>query len=899
MSLAVGVRFGPYEILSLIGVGGMGEVYKGRDRRLDRTVAIKLLPVEMADRADRRARFETEARAISSLSHPHICTLFDVGEENGQPFLVMEHLEGETLNDRLMRGALPADEVMRYAMQIADALSHAHRGHIVHRDLKPSNVMLTSAGVKLLDFGLARRSVIERSDATMSTLSFDQRKLTAEGTILGTFQYMAPEQLEGKEADVRTDIFAFGTLLYEMATGRKAFEGTSQASLIASILTGHPPAISSARMNEQLPAGLDHVVERCLAKNPDNRWQTARDLKLELEWIVAGGGGQSEGAVSAKPRARRREVMAWAAAVLATLVAVATALVGIRDPPQAEPQRFVVAPPAGVVIPLGEQRTRVAVSPDGRHLAFSAFTEGRLQLFVRSLASLEARPLPGTEGGVSPFWSHDSRYIGFFAPGTGELKKIDPSGGGPRTICSAEMEGLAEWGADNTILFSATRDGIYRVSADGGTPARVTSIDKTRREINHYWPSFLPDGRHFMYLATANETEITKATPSVYIAAFDGTDRKLLERIHSRVVYAPPGYLLFEEEGNLLAQAFDLAALRLIGDATRIADNLAVVRTIGNAHFSVSATGTLVYLGSGDAYEVVWFDRRGNATPTGWAKQEYGGLRISPDAQEAAADIYDPRSGTADVWIYDLVRNVPRRFTADRVSERAAVWSPDSRRILFTTERGGSPNLFTKALDGSGDVQTVVRHPGPIFAEDWSPDARLIAYSVGTLKTGNDLWLKPLEGDQKEYPFLNSRFEELNARFSPDSNWLAFVSNETSALPEIYIAPVGLPGQRKQLSIGGGTAPRWRRDGKELFYMSVDNRSVMAVPIESLRPFKPGIPARLFTIGADTAATRERARTTVYDVMPDGQRFLISVPAGEAASSRITVVLNWASALKQ
>lgn len=437
------------------------------------------------------------------------------------------------------------------------------------------------------------------------------------------------------------------------------------------------------------------------------------------------------------------------------------------------------------------------------------------------------------------------------------------------------------------------------MSAEGGTPVRVTSLDKTRREINHYWPSFLPDGKHFMYLATANDSDISKATPSVYIASLDGTERKLLDRIHSRVVYALPGYLVFEEEGNLMAQAFDVDHLRPTGDATRIAGDVAVFRTIGTAHFSVSKTGTIAYLGSGDAYDVVWYDRRGNTTPTGWAKQDYGGLRIARDGQEATAEVYDPRSGTADVWIYDLVRNVPRRFTADPVSERGAVWAPDGRRILFTTERGGSPNLFTKAIDGLGDVQPMVRHPGPIFAEDWSQDGRLIAYSINTLKTGYDLWLKPLDGNQEERPFLNTRFEELAARFSPDSGWLAFVSNETSSTPEVYVAPVGHPGQRKQISIGGGSAPRWRRDGKELFYMSVDNRSVMAVPIESLLPFKAGIPARLFTIGIDTAATRDRARNTVYDVMPDGQRFLISIPTGEPASSRISVVLNWTSALER
>jgi Tol biopolymer transport system component len=886
MSLEAGARFGRYEILSLVGVGGMGEVYKGLDRRLDRVVAIKLLPADPAGRAHRRARLEREARAISSLSHPNICTLFDVGEENGSSFLVMEYLDGETLHDRLTRGALSAIEISSYALQIADALAHAHSAHVIHRDLKPSNVMITSSSAKLLDFGLAKRDLVEPLGPATSTISLDPGPLGNE-RIVGTLQYMAPEQLEGAEADARTDIFAFGTLLFEMATGRKAFAAASQASLTAAILMGQPPPISSMRAHDALPPALDHVVERCLAKNPENRWQTVRDLRLELDWALTAG--------ARSPRTRRRGTIAAAAVLLAAVAVAAIAQIGPRrlPPSESEATRFVVAPPAGTVIPYGEQRTRIAISPDGRQLAFVAVTDGHLQLFVRALASLDSRPLAGTEGAVSPFWSPDSRTVGFFVPSTGELKKIDPTGGSAQTICAAEIEGLPEWGDDNTVLFTVFRDGIYRVSGDGGTPVRVTSLDRSRAELNHYWPSFLPDGTHFMYVATARTSETTKSVPSVYVAALDGSDRKLLDRIHSRVIYAPPGYLLFEDEGNLMAQAFELSGLHPTGSASRIADGVSVFRTLGTAHFAASRTGTLAYLGSGDVYDIVWYNRRGNATATGWAKQEIGGLRISPDGQNAIADIYDARSGTADLWVYDLLRNVPRRFTAEPVSERSAVWSPDGQRILFTTEQGGSPNLFTKALDGSAGLQPMVRYPGPIFAEDWSPDSTLVAYSVNTVKTGSDLWLKPLDGNHEARPFLNTRFEELAARFSPDSQWLAFVSNETSATPEVYVAPVSQPGARKQISLGGGTAPRWRRDGKELFYVGVDNRSMMAVSIESLAPFRAAPPVQLFTIAKDTAATRDRGRSTVYDVTSDGQRFLVSLPAGEPTSSRITVVLNW------
>jgi eukaryotic-like serine/threonine-protein kinase len=898
MALSAGARLGPYEILSLVGVGGMGEVYRARDTRLDRTVAVKLLPADVAERPDRRARFEVEARAISSLNHPHICTLFDVGDQDGRPYLVMEYLAGETLDDRLTRGALPGHEVVRNALQIADALAHAHRSNIVHRDLKPSNVMVTPSGAKLLDFGLARRPVVEVAGGTLSTVSFDHRKLTAEGTILGTFQYMAPEQLEGKEADARTDIFAFGTLVYEMATGRKAFGGESQASLIASILTAQPPAISASRSESGLPPAVDHVVERCLAKKPDDRWQTARDLKLELEWIVGGGSAATGAPVPARTRRSRREALAWSAAVLALTMAAGVAIVGRPRPPASgDVTRFVVAPPPGATIGRGENRPRLAMSPDGRRVAFVAVNDGRSQLWVRSFDDVVPRPVPETEDAAAPFWSPDSKVLGFFAPSRKELRKVALAGGPPRTICAADFEGLADWGADGSILFSAIRDGVYRVSADGGTPTRVTTPDKSQREINHYWPSFLPDGKHFLYLATAQQADgASKAPPTLYVAALDGSDRRALPRIHSRTVYAAPGYLLFVEEGTLLAQPFDLASLRVSGDPTKLADGVSSLRTIGGGGFSVSAAGALVYLGTGDAFQVLWYDRRGNPTDTGWPLQTYGSMRISPDGQQVLVDVFDPRNGEADIWMFELDRNVPRRFASDLPSDRSAVWSPDGRRVVYTTERGASPNLFTRALDG-GPIQLAVANRQPIFAEDWSSDDQWILYTMNTTETGLDLWLKPLRGDTAVRPFMASQFEETGGRFSADARWIAFASTEAGRTPEVYVAPVARPEERRQLSIGGGTSPRWARGGKELFYVSADGRSIMSVAIDSLAPFKVGRPERLFSVGPVPIA-RDGNRGPVYDVTSDGRRFLVTLPSGEPGSSRITVVLNWPAALK-
>ena len=735
MTLTSGARLGPYEIQSPIGAGGMGEVYRARDTRLDRAVAIKLLPASFADRPDRRQRFHIEARAISSLQHPHICTLFDVGEQDGQVFLVLEYLEGETLDDRLIRGPLPSADLLLYATQIASALDHAHRAQIVHRDLKPGNVMLTESGTKLLDFGLAMGPALALS-ATSETVSFAHDKLTVEGTLIGTFQYMAPEQLEGKQADARTDIFALGALLYEMATGRKAFEGESQASLIASILTEQPPAITSGRAaldSDSSLVALEHVVERCLAKNPDERWQTMRDVKLELDWI-AKGKTSTRPSTSVRRRFRPREAAAWAVALVAIVAAATLATWPFRSSP-VEATRFVVSLPPGTTTAVSESRTRIALSPDGRRLAMVVARNGRQQIWIRSLDSVTAEPLASTDGAISPFWSPDSRFIGFFSAGEGALKKVEVTGGPARIICTARADSVATWGSDGTILFTQFLDGIYRVSADGGQPTRVTQLDKSKRELNHYWPQFLPGGRNFLYMATALEPTGLRATPSVYVASFDSPETTLLTRLHSRMTYVEPGYLLFVQDGALMAQRFDTTNLRLDGEPTRVADGVLHIRTVGNGSFGVSANGVLAYQGAGTDSRVVWSDRRGNITDTGWATQGYGTLEFSPDGERVAVDVGDQRTGTDDIWIADASRGAPVRFTSDPEDESRPVWSPDGSRILFRSTRGGpeslrigsaAPNLYVRVV-GTGSEELLVLDPVPLHPEDWSRDDRWIA----------------------------------------------------------------------------------------------------------------------------------------------------------------------------
>jgi Tol biopolymer transport system component len=709
---------------------------------------------------------------------------------------------------------------------------------------------------------------------------------------------MAPEQLEGKPADARTDIFALGTLLFEMATGRKAFDGQSQASLIASILTEQPPPVSAAQ--PELDPGsplvaLDHVVERCLAKNPDERWQTARDITLELEWIQK---GRQPSRVSAS-RGRRphwREGLAWILAMAAVATIVGLVLTP-RGAAPGEPTRFIVSAPPGTTIGVAENRTRIAIAPDGRHLAMIAFSEGRSQLWLRPLDSVAAVLVPGTEGAVSPFWSADSRFIGFFSPADGELKKVERTGGPVRTICRAQIDGAPVWGRDGTILFTEfPRGGIHRVAADGGTPVAVTSIDKGERELNHYWPQFLPDDRHFLYMATRLDANGLRATPKVYVASFDSPAVSLVAEMHSRMTFAQPDYLLFVEDGTLLAQRFDLTRLRFIGEPAPIADKLAYFRTLGNGSFSVSSNGVLAYQGTADPLALTWYDRRGTATDSGWPTQSFGSLRFSPDAQRIAVDVASPRIGTSDIWIYEVARGAPIRLTTDLTNESGPVWSPDGRRILFRWERGGSPNLYARTI-GSGTEELLVSDPSPLSTEDWSRDGQWIVYVRNTRQTATDLWLRPTGGDEKPRPFAATRFEEWSARFSPDSRWVAFVSTESGS-PEVYVSPVNASGDRTRISIGGGTTPRWRGDGRELFYASPDNRSIMSVSVTpSPRTFIAGVPSRLFSIGA--AAARDRARSTAYDVSPDGRRFLISVPAGEPSASRVTVVLNWIAAMKK
>jgi eukaryotic-like serine/threonine-protein kinase len=882
-----GRRIGPYQLATKIGAGGMGEVYTARDTRLDRTVAIKVLTAHLADDPHARERFQREARAVAALNHPHICTLHDVGSQDpstgfGQAidFLVMEYLAGETLAERLAKGPLPLDRALQYAIQIADALDKAHRQGITHRDLKPANVMLTTVGTKLLDFGLAKLRPAVGEVVGMSAAADVSSSLTRRGTILGTLQYMAPEQLEGKPADARTDIFAFGALLYEMLTGRKAFEGTSQASLISAILSSDPPPI--AVLQPLSPPALDRVVKKCLAKDPDERWQSAHDLTSELQWIAESGLQTAVAApgVDAQVRLRARtRLFGWIAAAvfLLTTFALAGALYLRRAPVDTRVYRSTFVPPTNFADTALPSTNLLALSPDGRHLAFVApDANGRQVLWVRALADLAAQPLAGTESAGGPFWSPDSRYIAFSA--AGKLRKIDRSGGPVISLCDTNTTSPGSWGRGDVILFTRDGNGLSRVTAAGGTPTLATTLDTTGGERRHEYPFFLPDGRHFLYAAAGDPTS------GVYVGSLDSPDRTRLLDSFANAQYAS-GFLVFPRAGALMAQPFDATRLALSGEAMPVAENaafpLSVPPTAALAAFVVSNTDVLVYQPSRMS-RFVWFDRAGKQIGIlGDPARYVSGVHLSPDGSQASVVVTDSPE-TANVWLFDVARGVRTPLTVSGFVS-ASIWSPDGSRVAFASH----VDLYQRLSTGEGPEELLLATDIRKMPESWSPDGRFLIYAT-TESTNRDLWVLPLFGDRKPYRFIESPFIELAGQFSPDGHWLAYNSNE-SGESEVYVVPFPGPGGRVRISTARGDNARWRRDGKEIFYLAGNTLMAAAVTAKGSR-FDVGPVQRLFEVPMVDGYWP-------YDVSPDGQRFLVNTL--ESAVPPLTIVVNWPATLKR
>jgi Tol biopolymer transport system component/predicted Ser/Thr protein kinase len=886
MAILPGRRLGPYEILSPIGAGGMGEVYEARDTRLERIVAIKVLPAHLADRAELRERFDREAKTIASLNHPHICTLFDTGHQDDIDFLVMEYIEGETLAQRLQKGPLPIQQVLQYAIEIADALDKAHRKGITHRDLKPGNIMLTKSGTKLLDFGLAKLAQEAAPVTSVSQLPTLKSAVTAEGTILGTLQYMAPEQVEAKEVDARTDIFAFGAVVYEMATGEKAFEGKSSASVMAKIMETEPPSMAS--LQPMTPQALDRVVKTCMAKEPNERWQTAGDLCRELKWIAE----QGQGTQAALPvpggiaKSGVRERLGWLVAAVAILVAVvlAAAVFYFRRPSaEVKAVHFTVAPPEKRTLPvIGLGPAFFSVSPDGSKVAFvGADATGRQQLWLRDFDSPTAQALPGTEDAWGPFWSPDSRFIAFTA---GSLKKVPATGGPAATITASPAEGGGTWNRDGVILFSTgPGSSILRVPSAGGSATPVTSLDASQQTLSHDWPYFLPDGKHFLYTILASNLE----NSGIYVGSLDSKDTKLILKAYSSALYAPPGYLLFNRAGTLFAQSFDADRLELKGDAIPIAEGVQFNSANGKAAITVSANGVLAYrlVPTAAQNKLVWVDRKGTEQPLAAPPHAFRNPRLSPDGQRVAVTIDE--LGTQE-WLLDTKRGTLTRLTFEGSYNGALAWTPDGKRIAFASDRAGPRNLFWQLADGSGGTERLATSDRQQVASSWSPDGQTLAFEQTDPGSGFDLFVYRL-GDRKVETFLQTRFNEIAPQFSPDGRWLAYVSDE-SGRNEVYVQPYPGPGGKWQISTEGGTEPVWARNG-ELFYRNRDK--MMAVATNTKANFSADTPKVLFDGQYATYNTMP-----AYDVTPDGQRFLLAKTV-EQGPQEISVVLNWTEELKQ
>jgi serine/threonine protein kinase len=893
MTLAAGTKLGPYEILAPIGAGGMGEVYKARDGRLERTVAVKVLPPHLSSDPELRQRFEREAKTISQITHPHICALYDVNREGETEYLVMEYLEGESLADRLGRGPLPSEQLLRYGIEIADALDKAHRQGIVHRDLKPGNVMITKSGVKLLDFGLAKfqaggRESVSSSVSRLATEMQKSQPLTERGTVLGTFQYMAPEQLEGKDADARSDLFSFGAVLYEMATGKKAFTGSSQASLIGAILRDDPPAISEVA--PMTPPALNRVVKTCLAKDPEDRFQTAHDAKLQLQWI-AEGGSQAGLPTPVVARRKNREKLAWAVAVVAIAAACLTSFGYVRrSPAQTSRVRSFLLPPEKVEFDVSSVNGTgsLTVSPDGRLVTFSAKNaDGKSVLWVRPLGDLAARPIPGTEGASFPFWSPDGRFLAFFAGG--KLQKVDLEGAPPIALCDATNGRSGSWNRDGVILFSPdTTTPIFRVAASGGPATPATKLDPGNSETTHRWATFLPDGQHFLYMAGSHGASVKSESNAIYLGSLGTNDRKLVLQTRSNVAYAS-GRLLFLRDRVLLAQPFDASSGRLSGDPVPIADNVQYDPAYFRGLFAVSENGVLLYSAGAPAAKprLVQFDRAGKqmGEPIG-EPAGYRSLAFAPDGQRFVAGIEDPTTGQPDLWTFDA-RGVRTRFTFG--GGDLPVWSYDGSRIAYAKVEKPQIAAYVKPAAGGGQESLLFRGDRPASVDDWSRDGRylLVELAPTSGKTKTDVWVVPLTGDEKPRPFLATEFDERAASFSPDGKWVTYSSDE-SGRPELYIVPFPGPGGKWQVSTDGSPGGGWFKDGKEILYGSLDNEAI-AVDVK----FGPSGPE----LGPPKTLFKAPQSAIAFAITPDAERFLVAYPPGNAEAVKLALVTNWTAGL--
>jgi eukaryotic-like serine/threonine-protein kinase len=877
MALPSGTKLGPYEIQSPLGAGGMGEVYRARDTRLDREVAIKVLPSRLASDPSLKQRLDREARAVSKLSHPHICTLHDIGHQDGVDFLVMEYLEGETLEQRLSRGPLPPDQTLRYAAQIADALAKAHKLGITHRDLKPANVMLTKSGAKLMDFGLAKQADVAPLAEALTEMT--QAKLTSDGMIVGTFQYMAPEQLEGKEADARTDIFAFGELVHEMATAKPAFSGKSRASLIAAILTTDPPPISL--LQPLTPVSLERVVKKCLAKDPDERWQSASDLASELSWILASG-SQSAVSASALPSHTKSKLPVWigAGVLLAAIAAYLAWQIGAKGRSTAT-VHLTATLPAGKTF-WNNSIQPLAISPDGSMIVYSAYGEDRrFQLYLRRLADFESKPIPGTEGGRSPFFSPHGEWLGFVGDDY-KMKKILLRGGGAVDIAEQAVLG-GSWADDDTIYFLKTfTSGIYAVSASGGQSRQVTQTGAAgdRADI---WPCVLPGRAGLIFTVWTGKSLSEWRIEGL---SFKTGKRKVLIEGGTGARYLASGHIAYSRNGTLFVVGFDPKTMEVKGTPAPVIDGVMTGASNGDADFAVSDNGTLVFVpGTFTSFQrnLAWMDRSGKATNITNEVKPYAYPALSPDGKRIAVVL---EGSSFDVWVYDVERDTFTRASFGGDDYRP-YFSPDGKMLAYDSSKSGAQQIFVRHGIAQGEDTAVTDDPEDKALDGWTPDGREVVFARHNKDTGWDLYAASVEGVHKVRPLLVGPFDQYQACVSPDGKWLAYVSDE-SGQEQVFVQGMNDPEIRAQISSEGGNNPRWARSSNELLFSSKSR--VMSVKFAAGGGLNPGKPAVLF---------EDKKAWTGYDIAPDGRLVVTREADNNGAGNQMNVVLGWFDELKQ
>ena len=882
MTITAGTRLGGYEVVAQIGAGGMGEVYQAHDTKLGRDVAIKVLPEAFAHDPQRLSRFQREAKLLASLNHPNIATIHGLEESSGTHYLVMELVPGETLRERVARdGALPVDEALGIARQIAEALEAAHEKSIIHRDLKPANVKVTPEGkVKVLDFGLAKAFAGEESGSDPSNSPTLSQAATLQGVILGTAAYMSPEQAKGKAVDKRTDIWAFGAVLYELLCGRAAFQGEDVTDILAAVVMKEP---DWTHLPEAGPPAIRTLLRRCLRKDRRQRLSDASTLRIEIEDALAAP--TTAESIATSRAANWRQAVPWAAAVVLSTVVGAAVWDLKPSPPAAQsPAHLVVALPPGDRI--STVHVNVALSPDGSQLAYVAIRGGSQQLLLRALDSPEAKPIPGTEGAYNPFFSPDGQWIGFFAQG--KMKKVSLGGGVPLTVCDSTESGGASWGSDDTIVFApSARSGLWRVSAAGGQPQILTTPDPSKDEFSHRYPQILPGGKGVLFTAFSG---LAWDESQVEVLRLDTKERRVLVRGGNTARFLAPGHLVYYRAGTLLAVPFDLARLEVKSAApVTIAEGALQSGGTTGAIYSLSSDArTLAYVpavgGSRQLEQrLVWVDRQGKAEPLPAPPRNYSAssLSLSADGQRVAVAI---TSGTEELWIYDLARATLTRLTSEQGGSLTPVWTPDGKRVAYRGNRAGAYNLYWRLADGSGSEERLTTSENTQWPFSWSPDGKLLAFIESAPATGYDIWILPLEGDRKPLPFLRTPFREYEPMFSPDGHWLAYQSNESGGT-EVYVQPYPGPGRKWQVSTDGGSTPQWNPNGRELFYSNGDKRMVVDV-----------------TTSANFSASRPRVLYQGPYGVPsrDGQRFLaVQAVEPEQPPTQIHVMLNWSEELKR